>query len=192
MLSSCPICGRGPLQPVLADKTLYAVEENGRRSLEKFQAYSCGSPGHILIIAANGTGLKNGDGKQRASEFSVKGPVLNSWKELSAYLGRGVRTLQRWEQELGLPVHRPRAKSRGPVMAVPEELDAWLRQRPVHDGAATTNGNGATGNGKVGNGNGAAHGQQEVKDPSIISADKNTPPAVFKQGRGIQNHLKMG
>jgi len=33
--------------------------------------------------------------------------ILSSWKEISSYLGIGVRTAQRWESELGLPVHRP-------------------------------------------------------------------------------------
>src|ERR1041385_1511743 len=31
---------------------------------------------------------------------------LDSWKAIAAYLGRGVRTVQRWEREEGLPVHR--------------------------------------------------------------------------------------
>jgi hypothetical protein len=42
--------------------------------------------------------------------------VLDSWKEISAYLGRDVRTCRRWEAHLGLPVHRlngsPRARVR--------------------------------------------------------------------------------
>ena len=54
--------------------------------------------------------------------------VLNSWKEVAGYLGRGVRTVQRWEQELGLPVRRPRAKSRSAVIAFKSELDHWLHQ----------------------------------------------------------------
>jgi hypothetical protein len=29
-----------------------------------------------------------------------------SWKEIAAYLGREVRTVQRWENTEGLPVHR--------------------------------------------------------------------------------------
>jgi hypothetical protein len=57
--------------------------------------------------------------------------VLNSWKEVATYLGRGVRTVQRWEQELGLPVRRPRGKSRSAVIAFKSELDAWLHQAPV-------------------------------------------------------------
>jgi hypothetical protein len=53
--------------------------------------------------------------------------VLNSWKEVAAYLGRGIRTVQRWERELGLPVRRPRGKSRSAVIAFKTELDRWLR-----------------------------------------------------------------
>jgi hypothetical protein len=31
---------------------------------------------------------------------------LNGWEEIAAHLGRTVRTVQRWERELGLPIHR--------------------------------------------------------------------------------------
>src|SRR5262245_58345031 len=56
--------------------------------------------------------------------------ILNSWKEVAHYLGRGVRTVQRWELELGLPVRRPRGKSRSPIMALREELDSWIIDCP--------------------------------------------------------------
>jgi hypothetical protein len=59
--------------------------------------------------------------------------VLNSWKEIATYLGRGVRTVQRWEQDLSLPVHRPRGGDRTAVLALPRELDEWLRRTPLHD-----------------------------------------------------------
>jgi len=54
---------------------------------------------------------------------------LNSWKEIAAYVGRGVRTVQRWERELGLPVRRPLG-SRRAVMALRQEIDAWISRRP--------------------------------------------------------------
>jgi len=54
--------------------------------------------------------------------------VLNSWKEIASYLGRGVRTVQRWERELNLPVRRPRAKERSAVLALKSELDQWLKK----------------------------------------------------------------
>ena len=56
--------------------------------------------------------------------------VLNSWKEIAAYMGRGVRTVQRWEQELGLPVRRPRGKERSAVIALKPDLDRWLHKVP--------------------------------------------------------------
>jgi phage terminase Nu1 subunit (DNA packaging protein) len=56
--------------------------------------------------------------------------VLNSWKEIAAYLGRGVRTVQRWEQELGLPVRRPRGRERSAVIALKTDLDLWLQSAP--------------------------------------------------------------
>jgi hypothetical protein len=59
--------------------------------------------------------------------------VLNSWKEVAAYLGRGVRTVQRWERELRLPVRRPRGKSRSAVIAFKTELDRWLREAGSDD-----------------------------------------------------------
>lgn len=61
--------------------------------------------------------------------------VLNSWKEIAAYMGRGVRTVQRWEQELGLPVRRPRGKERSAVIALKPDLDRWLQETP--QGTAT-------------------------------------------------------
>ena len=57
--------------------------------------------------------------------------VLNSWKEIANYVGRGVRTVQRWEADLGMPVRRPRAKSRSAVLAMSDEIDAWLRSAPA-------------------------------------------------------------
>ncbi len=59
-------------------------------------------------------------------------PLLNSWKEIAEYVGRGVRTVQRWERELGLPVRRPRNHLRSPVIAIPSEIDEWLRRGGPH------------------------------------------------------------
>jgi len=41
-------------------------------------------------------------------------------------MGRGVRTVQRWESELGLPVHRVGRGPRSPVHAFTSELSAWM------------------------------------------------------------------
>jgi hypothetical protein len=61
--------------------------------------------------------------------------ILNSWKEIAGYLGRGVRTVQRWEAQLGLPVHRPAGKEHSAVLAFSSELDEWLDSRPLRQPA---------------------------------------------------------
>jgi hypothetical protein len=53
--------------------------------------------------------------------------MLSSWKEIAAHLGKGVRTVQRWERELGLPIHRPVPGKKHIVIAYPDELDRWIR-----------------------------------------------------------------
>jgi predicted DNA-binding transcriptional regulator AlpA len=54
-------------------------------------------------------------------------PVLSSWKEIAQYLGKGVRTVQRWEQEMGLPVRRPLgAGHKKIVLARTSDLDTWM------------------------------------------------------------------
>jgi hypothetical protein len=54
---------------------------------------------------------------------------LDSWKEIGAYLGRSVTTLQRWEASEGLPVRRLGHAKKGSVFALRSELDAWWRER---------------------------------------------------------------
>ncbi len=64
------------------------------------------------------------------------GPViLNGWKEIAAHLGRGVRTVQRWES-LGLPIRRPKRKDRSAVVAFAQEVDDWLRSATIRAGSA--------------------------------------------------------
>lgn len=53
--------------------------------------------------------------------------TLQSWKEIAQYLGRGVRTVQRWEG-YGMPVHRPAGRERSAVLAIAHELDEWMQQ----------------------------------------------------------------
>lgn len=57
--------------------------------------------------------------------------ILNSWKEIAIYLSRGVRTVQRWEAELKMPVRRPRGKGRSAVVAMRSELESWIKSRPL-------------------------------------------------------------
>lgn len=64
------------------------------------------------------------------SDYEPAKPILNGWKQIAAYLDRGVRTVQRWEVELGLPVRRPHGKFKSTVLALPSELDAWIATAP--------------------------------------------------------------
>lgn len=56
---------------------------------------------------------------------------LQGWKEIATYLERGVRTVQRYEAEFGLPVRRYPGKDAGTVVAVKSDLDLWLRSMPL-------------------------------------------------------------
>jgi predicted DNA-binding transcriptional regulator AlpA len=56
--------------------------------------------------------------------------VLSSWKDIARYLGKGVRTVQRWERHLGLPVRRPiGASQKSAVVLYRSDVDAWLATR---------------------------------------------------------------
>lgn len=64
---------------------------------------------------------------------------LESWKQIAGYLDRDIKTVQRWEHQEGLPIHRLLHTGHGNVFALKQELDIWLasRQRdpePVHHG----------------------------------------------------------
>ncbi len=56
-------------------------------------------------------------------------PVLTSWKDIARYMGKGVRTVQRWEQDFGLPVRRPLGSNKKAILARPGDLDAWVALR---------------------------------------------------------------
>lgn len=57
---------------------------------------------------------------------------LDSWKEIAVHLGRGVRTVQRWEKEEGLPVHRHVHNRQGSVYAFKSAVDDWWARRGGH------------------------------------------------------------
>ena len=56
---------------------------------------------------------------------SLASDRLDSWKEIAAYLKRDERTVRRWEEREGLPIHRHQHKSRAAIFAYKSELDAW-------------------------------------------------------------------
>jgi hypothetical protein len=87
--------------------------------------------GEINQSAGTGAGTERGPAKKPESQTNS----LQSWKEIAAYLKRGVRTAQRWESCAGLPVRRPRLSEHSPVFAFPEEIDRWLHssgKRLIH------------------------------------------------------------
>ncbi len=59
--------------------------------------------------------------------------ILSGWKEIAKYLGKGVRTVQRYEGDLRLPVRRPAGRARGSVVATKAELDAWVSASPIRE-----------------------------------------------------------
>ena len=68
-----------------------------------------------------------GDGIQTRPMVQDRPPNdrLDSWKEIAAYLKKEVRTVQRWEKNLGLPVRRLAHGKQGTVFAYKSDLDAW-------------------------------------------------------------------
>jgi hypothetical protein len=56
---------------------------------------------------------------------------VSGWKDIARYLGKGVRTVQRYEREFGLPVRRPAGKPCGSVVATKAEIDAWVNASPI-------------------------------------------------------------
>ncbi len=56
---------------------------------------------------------------------------LDSWKQIAAYLNKSERTVRRWHEVEGLPVHKHQHQQRGTVWAFAPEVDAWLEQRRI-------------------------------------------------------------
>jgi hypothetical protein len=88
--------------------------------------------------------------------------VLSGWKDIANYLGKAVRTVQRYEYELGLPVHRPAGKLRGSVIAAKSDLDAWVATGPARECPVLLDSN---------------------PDPSVLLGELKTRLAEFKRLR---------
>src|SRR5215467_10104864 len=56
---------------------------------------------------------------------------LDSWKQIAAYLHKSERTVRRWQETEGLPVHKHPHQERGSVWAYRTELDNWLAARVI-------------------------------------------------------------
>lgn len=73
----------------------------------------------------------------RQPSISASGPSLSdppagerlaSWKQIAAYLDRGVGKVKGLAKQEGLPVHRNAKTKRAAIWAYTSELDAWLRE----------------------------------------------------------------
>jgi len=50
---------------------------------------------------------------------------------IASYMRKGVRTVQRYERDLGLPIRRPAGAPTGSVIATKPEIDAWISASPL-------------------------------------------------------------
>jgi hypothetical protein len=83
----------------------------------------------ILVIPRKKVYTQNSTDEEdpfRIREKVVQSEILSGWKDIANYLGKGVRTVQRYERELGLPVRRPSGKMKGSVIATQAELSSWV------------------------------------------------------------------
>ncbi len=53
--------------------------------------------------------------------------ILDGWKEIARYVGKSIRTVQRWEKKSDFPVYR--VDEEKSVFAYKEEVDKWLAER---------------------------------------------------------------
>jgi hypothetical protein len=66
------------------------------------------------------------DASHTGSPDPVDPDRLTGWKEVATFLGKGVRTAQRWERDYGLPVHRIGREGGEIIFASRREITAWL------------------------------------------------------------------
>lgn len=73
--------------------------------------------------------MKSATGGSRGSAPLASDHRLDSWKEIAGYLGRTVRTIQRWERTDGLPIRRLQHGDGASVYAFKSELETWWNER---------------------------------------------------------------
>ena len=69
---------------------------------------------------------QRGETARRASR-QARASDWKSWKEITCYLRRSVRCVQRWEKNEGLPILRHQHARGATVYAYREKLDEWWR-----------------------------------------------------------------
>ncbi len=102
------------------------------------------------------------------TEPPVDPDLLNGWKEIASWSGKSVRSVQRWERDLGLPVHRIKTPDGQSVYARRSELDAWRASLDVHRTNALDQ----------------EHGPDGVPGPEETGGDVEPAPRVLR-GRAV-------
>lgn len=74
--------------------------------------------------------------EDNSPEASFNHDRLNGWKEISNYLGKSVRTAQRWERMLAMPIHRIHTARGEIVFGSKQELDRWQSAKEQESAAA--------------------------------------------------------
>jgi TolB-like protein/Flp pilus assembly protein TadD len=87
--------------------------------------YSAQSSGIYLLSLMADSSPGSGSGTTAPSNERR----LESWGEIASYLRRDIRTVQRWERNLGLPIHRLAVGKQSSVFAYPSELDKWFKEQ---------------------------------------------------------------
>jgi hypothetical protein len=55
-------------------------------------------------------------------------------EEIARYVGKGIRTVQRRESELGFPIRRVKPGRKSIVLATPTGIEAWVQAQRFPDG----------------------------------------------------------
>ena len=109
---------------------------------------------------------------------------LDGWKEIAAYLGRGVRTVQRWERELHLPVRRIDTGRGQVTYAFVDELEQWRESAAAKKATSETGANGEAESNSHATGAGTDPGSApEVLQSTPSQREQPAPPIQKRGGR---------
>jgi len=85
-----------------------------------------GSSGPLIYAKVRRDVTGKSPSKKSADPVAGTPGMLATWKGIAEYFGCNVRTVRRYEQERGLPVHRAPGRKGCTVFAYASELDAWM------------------------------------------------------------------
>jgi hypothetical protein len=117
--------------------------------------------------------------------------TLHGWKEIAAYLGRSVRSAQRWEAELSLPVQRIVTPDGGQIVSASRrEIDAWRQQTGVRDDAGTAASRPREG--RPGDDGGDAEAEAQTPPPESLGDARvdGTPPVPSTPIRRMASRVR--